>query len=66
MTLLILFKLYPESDEVYLFEYEYLEIDEAIRMVTKWKSGQNAFETIDEWEPYNIGFLFEDQVPPDL
>lgn len=66
MTLIILFKLYPESDEVYLIEYEYLEIDEAIRMVTKWKRGHNAIETIDEWQPYKIGFLFEDQVPSDL
>ena len=50
--------------EAFFIEYDYLDINNAMRLVTKWNKGENAFVTIDKWTPYKISFLFEDQVPP--
>ncbi len=52
------------SERSFFIEYDYLDINNAMRLVTKWNKGENAFVTIDKWTPYKISFLFEDQVPP--
>ena len=59
MQYALFLKVVPNAEEIVMLTIDYLDIDAAVRLVTKWYRGVPPVETLDDLDPYFSGFLDE-------